>query len=41
MTGREQLAAIRILASTNSTAYIARPDDDLEKALSNLLFCEI
>ncbi|MEH1884468.1 trifunctional serine/threonine-protein kinase/ATP-binding protein/sensor histidine kinase [Nostoc sp.] len=26
MTGGEQLAAIRILASTNSTAYIARPD---------------
>ena len=26
MTGSEQLAAIRILASTNSTAYIARPD---------------
>ncbi|MEH2164214.1 MAG: AAA family ATPase [Nostoc sp.] len=26
MTGDEQLAAIRILASTNSTAYIARPD---------------
>ncbi|ODH03135.1 serine/threonine protein kinase [Nostoc sp. KVJ20] len=26
MTGDKQLAAIRILASTNSTAYIARPD---------------
>ncbi|MCW5313645.1 AAA family ATPase [Nostoc sp. KVJ3] len=26
MTGNKQLAAIRILASTNSTAYIARPD---------------
>jgi signal transduction histidine kinase len=26
MVGGEQLAAIRILASTNSTAYIARPD---------------
>ncbi len=26
MTGGKQLAAIRILASTNSTAYIARPD---------------
>ncbi|MEH1958854.1 MAG: AAA family ATPase [Nostoc sp.] len=26
MTGNKQLAAIRILASTNSTAYIGRPD---------------